>query len=134
MKRTLLFMLLSLMVLTAAAQKAARDGVEVLYFHGKQRCATCMAIEKYAREVVQQDFAAEAKSGKVRFRVVDITTPEGAKEAKAYKVTWSSLYVNRWKGGHAERHDLTQFGFRHARKHTAQYKAELKKKIKALLK
>lgn len=26
--------------------QGTKDCVEVLYFHGKQRCATCMAIEK----------------------------------------------------------------------------------------
>ena len=32
----------------AQAQKevTVKDHVEVLYFHGKQRCATCMAIRK----------------------------------------------------------------------------------------
>lgn len=27
-----------------------KDRVEVLYFHGKQRCATCMAIEKMPKK------------------------------------------------------------------------------------
>ena len=47
--------------MTALAQTRVRDHVEVMYFHGKQRCATCMAIEKYAREVVEKDFANEKK-------------------------------------------------------------------------
>ena len=29
-----------------------KDRVEVLYFHGKQRCATCMAIEKTYQNLV----------------------------------------------------------------------------------
>lgn len=29
-----------------AQQLEQKDHVEVLYFHGKQRCATCMAIDK----------------------------------------------------------------------------------------
>ena len=32
-----------------AQQLEQKDHVEVLYFHGKQRCATCMAIEKNAK-------------------------------------------------------------------------------------
>ena len=37
---------------TAAAKSPEKYRVEVIYFHGKQRCATCMAIEKNAKEVV----------------------------------------------------------------------------------
>ena len=111
------------------AQGRVKDHVEVVYFHGKQRCLTCMAIEKYAREVVDTDFAREKHSGKVLFRTVDITTPEGAKLAKKYRVSWSSLYINGWKGGKEKRNDLTSFAFKHARKHTAEFKKEVKKTI-----
>ena len=93
-----------------------------------------MAIEKYAREVVEADFAALAKKGKVRIRVVDISTDEGAKLAKAYKVSWSSLYVNGWKSGKETRNDMTRFGFANARNKTKEFKKGLKAKINELLK
>lgn len=118
---------------TAKAQ-TIRDGVEVLYFHGKQRCATCIAIEKHAREVVKTDFATQMKKGEVRFRMVDITTDKGAKLAKSYKVSWSSLYVNRWKNGKETRNDMTRFGFANARNQTDVFKKGLKTKINELLK
>ena len=127
--RKILFMLLVLIATAAMAQGKVKDHVEVVYFHGKQRCLTCMAIEKYAREVVDSDFAREKQSGKVLFRTVDITTPEGAKLAKKYRVSWSSLYINGWKGGKEKRNDLTYFAFKHARKHTAEFKKEVKKTI-----
>lgn len=47
---------------TAAAKSPENDRVEVIYFHGKQRCATCMAIEKNAKEVVNTLFANELKT------------------------------------------------------------------------
>lgn len=59
-------MVISLFAAMALAQTNLRDRVEVLYFHGKQRCATCMAIEQQAREVVEKDFANEQKSGKIK--------------------------------------------------------------------
>ena len=124
-----LFILLVLIATAAMAQGKVKDHVEVVYFHGKQRCLTCMAIEKYAREVVDTDFAREKQSGKVLFRTVDITSPEGAKLAKKYRVSWSSLYINGWKGGKEKRNDLTAFAFKHARKHTAEFKKEVKKTI-----
>ena len=125
---------MSLLAMTALAQTRVRDHVEVMYFHGKQRCATCMAIEKYSREVVEKDFANEKKKGKVVFRIVDISTDEGEKMAKKYRVTWSSLFVNGWKAGKEKRNDMTQFAFKNARKNSDEFKRGVSGKIKELMK
>lgn len=134
MKRNLLLIAVSLFAMAALAQTKVKDHVEVLYFHGKQRCLTCMAIEKNAREVVEKDFANEKKKGKVVFKVVDISTDEGAKIAKDYRVTWSSLYVNGWKSGKEKRNDMTQFAFKNARNNTVEFKKSVSGKIKELMK
>lgn len=115
-------------------QLHAENYVEVLYFHGKQRCVTCRAIEKYTKEVIFTDLATLQKEGKVRFKEVDISTSEGEKLADKYRVSWSSLYVNAWKNGKESRNDMTRFGFQYVRNNTAYFKAELKKKINQLLK
>lgn len=44
-----------------AEEQAEKDRVEVLYFHGKQRCATCIAIEKNAKAAIEAAFADELK-------------------------------------------------------------------------
>ena len=134
MKKTVLLALMCLFALAVTAQAQVKERVEVLYFHGKQRCATCMAIEKYAREVVSQDFADEQKSGKVVFKVVDISTTEGKKLAKSYRVTWSSLFINRWKDGKEQRGNITEFSFKNARKNTEEFKKGVRDKIKEGLK
>ena len=129
MKKTFLLALMCLFALAVTAQAQVKERVEVLYFHGKQRCATCMAIEKYAREVVSQDFADEQKSGKVVFKVVDISTTEGKKLAKSYRVTWSSLFINSWKDGKEQRGNITEFSFKNARSHTEEFKKGVRDKI-----
>ena len=134
MKRNLLFVVMSLFAMMALAQTKVKDHVEVMYFHGKQRCVTCMAIEKNAREVVEKDFAKEKKKGKVVFKVVDISTDEGAKIAKDYRVTWSSLFVNGWKNGKEKRNDMTQFAFKNARNNADEFKKGVNGKIKELMK
>ena len=134
MKKTVLLALMCLFALAVTAQAQVKDRVEVVYFHGKQRCVTCMAIEKYAREVVNQDFAEEQKSGKVVFKVVDISTAEGKKLAKDYRVTWSSLFVNGWKGGKETRNDMTKFAFKNARNNADEFKKGVGGKIKELMK
>ena len=119
---------------TANAKSPDTDRVEVIYFHGKQRCATCMAIEKYTNEVVNTLFANELENGTVVFKTVDISTPEGEKIADKYEVTWSSLFVNKWKGGEESRNNLTEFGFGNARKNPDGFKKGLADKIRQSLK
>ena len=82
-----------------------------------------------AKEVVNADLAELVKNGKLRFKEVDISTPEGEKLAEKYRVSWSSLYVNKWKNGKEERNDMTRFGFQNARNNTSAFKKELKQKI-----
>lgn len=119
---------------TATAKSPEKDRVEVIYFHGKQRCATCMAIEKNTKEVVNTLFANELKKGSVVFKTVDISTPEGEKIADRYEVTWSSLFVNKWKGGKETRNNMTEFGFGNARKNPDGFKKGLADKIRQSLK
>lgn len=118
---------------TVAAKSPEKDRVEVIYFHGKQRCATCMAIEKNAKEVVNTLFTNELKNGTVVFKIVDISTPEGEKIADRYEVTWSSLYVNKWKDGKEIRNNLTEFGFGNARNNPDGFKKGLADNIRQSL-
>ncbi len=87
---------------------AVQDGVEVLYFHGKQRCATCMAIEQGTREVMENELADAVGKGEVKFRVVDISLEENEAIAEKYEVTWSSLFVVKHKGGTDTAENLTE--------------------------
>ena len=93
-----------------------------------------MAIEKNAKEVVNTLFANELKNGTVVFKTVDITTPEGEKIADKYEVTWSSLFVNKWKDGKESRNNLTEFGFGNARNNSDGFKKGLADKIRKSLK
>lgn len=93
-----------------------------------------MAIEKNAKEVVNTLFADELKNGTVVFKTVDISTPEGEKIADKYEVTWSSLFVNKWKEGKENRNNLTEFGFGNARKNAVGFKNGLAEKIRQSLK
>ena len=108
--------------------------VEVLYFHGKQRCPTCIAIGDNSKDVVDKNFARQLKSGQVKFREIDLSTAEGEKIGDMYHVTWSSLFVNQWKNGKEKRNDMTSFGFDNARNNPQAFRDGLKNKIDELLK
>ena len=99
--------------------------VEIIYFHGKQRCKTCVAIEQVTKALVESELAQQGKDGKVKFRIVDISTEEGKKLAAKYKVTFSSLFVVSSKGAE----DLTRFAFANARSNAEGFCKELKDKV-----
>ncbi|WP_455601176.1 nitrophenyl compound nitroreductase subunit ArsF family protein [Bacteroides rodentium] len=111
-----------------------KDRVEVLYFHGKQRCATCMAIEKNAKEAVEAQFADELKSGTLVFRTIDISKPENETIAEKYEVTWSSLFVSKWKDGKEAYENLTEYAFANARTAPDTFKNGVAEKVRTLLK
>jgi len=143
--KKLLFALLAVLTLSscgnsqnAKAQSTTKttqtEYIEVLYFHGKQRCITCNAIEKLTKEVLDKDFAQQVKDGKVIFKVIDISTKAGEKVADKYEVTWSSLFINKWKDGKEVKNNMTDFGFSYAKNSPEVFKAGVKKKIDELLK
>ena len=116
----------------AENQQTKKDVVEVLYFHGAQRCATCMAIEKNTKELLEAAYAEQLKSGKLVFRSVDITKEEAL--AERYEVSWSSLIlVDYDKSGKESTINLTEFAFGNARNAPDKFKQDLSERIKEML-
>lgn len=117
-----------------AIAKSATPIVEVLYFHGPQRCRTCVALQKAAKELVNAEFAKELKSGRVKFREIDLSSKEGEKLGDKYEIAWSSLVVVRKQGKKEKSADLTDDGFRYAVKNKAKIQSILQRKINEYLK
>ncbi len=116
----------------AENQQTKKDVVEVLYFHGEQRCATCMAIEKNTKELLEAAYAEPLKSGKLVFRSVDITKEEAL--AERYEVSWSSLIlVDYDKSGKESATNLTEFAFGNARTASDKFKEGLSERITEML-
>ena len=88
--------------------------MEVLYFHGKKRCATCIAIEQLTKETVEGLGRRD-----VTVRILEIGQNEEL--AQRYGVAWSSLLVVR---GDSVR-DLTRMGFNLARSSPEEFRARL---------
>lgn len=111
-----------------------QDRVEVLYFHGKQRCATCMAIESNTREAMEANFSEQMKKGNVIFKSIDISKKENEKIAEKYQVTWSSLFIVKYKDGQESYENMTKFAFGNARKSPDTFKSEIVKTVQNMLK
>lgn len=112
---------------------ASGDYVEVLYFHGKQRCTTCLAIESNTRAALHNSFAAELKSGEVIFREIDLSLPENEEIAEEYGAAWSSLFVVGHENGQENRKNLTEFGFANARTSPEEFKAGVVEAVSEML-
>lgn len=112
----------------------AKDHVEVLYFHGKQRCVTCMTIESNTKAAIEENFADQAKNGDVVLKVIDISKQENEKIAEKYEVTWSSLFVVKYKDGQETHENMTEFAFGNARKAPEVFKDGVIKTINEMLK
>lgn len=107
-----------------------KNCIEVLYFHGKQRCVTCRAIEILTREVLETDFAKEQKAGKIVFRVIDISQKENEAIAEKYEIAWSSLILD--KSGKVV--NLTDMGFSHAKNNPDIFKQKLREELNKVIK
>lgn len=144
MKRTLLLMMVSLMLLVCGEKSNAlnvkkqsghvKNFVEVLYFYSKQRCMTCRSIEQNTQELLKANFSRQLKEGKVVYRVIDISKRENARMAEKYEVTWSSLFIVQHKGGKEMVENLTEFAFRHSHTRPEVFKAGITEKIRKALK
>ena len=118
----------------AQEQQPPKDHVEVLYFHGKQRCITCAAIEKNTKGTVETLFADELKDGSLVFKSIDISQSENEEIINKYEVTWSSLFITKWKNGKDSTENLTEYAFAKALSAPDTFKANVTQKIRQLLK
>lgn len=115
---------------TQSETSSSAPQVEVVYFHGKQRCLTCRAIERFAKEAVDSCFTGNEA---VNFKVVDITTSDGEQIADAYEIAGSALMIIKKADGKTSYEDMTAFAFQNARKNTSEFKSGIETKVKEYL-
>lgn len=99
----------------------ARAPIEILYFYGKQRCATCRAIEQAVVELTQNELHEAIASEQVHYRAVDWTQETAL--AERYEVAWSSLIIDC----NGEITNLTEQAFAYARQQPDKLKEEVMK-------
>jgi len=63
------------------------------YFHTNTRCSTCVKIEQYSHEAIEQGFPEELKNGKLEMRVVNYEQPENRHFIQDYKLVSKSLVL-----------------------------------------
>ena len=139
MKTNLLLIIIWLSALACTGTKSKEgktsqinNGVEILYFHAKQRCATCMAIEKNTKALLEESFSKEINDSLIIFRSLEIT--ENPEIARKHQVSFSSLILVDVDNGKETPVNLTDFAFAKARTAPDTFRNELKTTIIEMLK
>jgi hypothetical protein len=63
------------------------------YFHGTLRCPTCLKMEQYAREAIEETFASDVQSGRVQWQAVNYDESANEHFVKDYGLVASSLVI-----------------------------------------
>jgi len=75
------------------------NGVVVYYFYTDDRCKSCIAIENYTREALQQNFPKELAAGQIEFRAINTDRKENAHFLKDYNLYTKSVVISKISGG-----------------------------------
>lgn len=67
--------------------------LQAYYFHVTSRCATCLKIEQYAREAIEEMYPSEFKNGRIRWQAVNYDEPANAHFVNKYDLVSSSLVL-----------------------------------------
>jgi hypothetical protein len=85
----------------AGGQQVTKGGAKIVvtYFRGNVRCATCINLEAYSDEAVEQGFPQEIANGTVEFKTVNIDEEDNRHFVKDYQLVSRSVVVSRIENG-----------------------------------
>lgn len=103
-----------------AQTKEKINGVEVYYFHGTHRCATCNAVEKVTQEALKQYYGDQ-----LILKSINREEEKNSALVNKYKIAGQTLLI--LKGDKKE--DLTNIAFMNAERSPYRLKAKIKETI-----
>ena len=109
MKKIVFIALALVMTSMAFAQKATK--LQVVYFHAKYRCASCISIEENTKKTLNTYFASQLKDGTIKFQVLDVSDKKNEKLAEKYEASGSSLFLTKVNGTKETTTDFTNYAF-----------------------
>ena len=74
------------------------DHIEVLYFHGAQRCITCRAIETNIVALLDSLYSKEQADDRIIYKVIDISKKENGQSMRPIihaniSIRWASSWM-----------------------------------------
>jgi hypothetical protein len=68
--------------------------VDVIYFHTKLRCVTCLCFEKQVTNLINKYYQSDIDSGRLIYRVLNVQEQQNVALAKKYVAVGSQLFIN----------------------------------------
>ena len=69
---------------------AEDSSVTVYYFHGKQRCKTCVAVGDLAKKTIENNYAG---NDKIKFIEIDTSDKQFKNLVDKYEIAWNALII-----------------------------------------
>lgn len=92
------------------ARKVASEQQEpsiiiVYYFHGTYRCPSCLQIEAWSLDAIQESFAQALEQGTIIWKTIDFDKPENSHFIREYQVSTQSLIIVEMTGKKQKRYE-----------------------------
>ena len=84
---------------SAEQPSALTNRVDIVYFHPKRRCASCISVELRTKDVLDKSFKEAMDSGKLTFQSYELEDPNNASMIKKYGAVGSQLFITTIKNG-----------------------------------
>lgn len=117
MKKSILIAIMTVFVLSCGGKNNKQSNadsnppvaniVNVYYFHGKQRCKTCIAVEEVTQKTIESNYK---DNNRVKFIEVNTGNKENKALVEKYEITWNALII----ASDTEYIDITNQGFANA--------------------
>ena len=83
----------------AATGTPARIQTVVYYFYTSSRCASCMRIEAWTKECLEQEFGSELKAGRIAWKPVNLEEDGNMHFVEDFKLTAKTVIVCTYRDG-----------------------------------
>jgi hypothetical protein len=132
MKKILFVATLLIVASITFGQKATK--LQIVYFHAKNRCPTCLSIEENTKKTMDTYFASQLKDGTIKLQVLDVSEDKNEKIVEKYQAEGSGLFLTLIDGKKEITTDFTNFAFSYSRNQADKFIAGLKAEIEKNLK
>ena len=109
------------MATIAFGQKPAK--LNIVYFHAKYRCPTCLSIEENTKKTLNTYFAAQLKDGTIKLQVLDVSEEKNEKLVEKYEADGSGLFLTKLDGKKETTTEFTNFAFSYSRHQAVKFLA-----------
>jgi len=90
---------------SSATPAVVKDGTPtrvqtiVYYFYTSARCASCMRIEGWTKECLEQEFGSELKAGRIAWKPVNLEDAGNMHFVEDFKLTAKTVIVCNYRDG-----------------------------------